>query len=99
MTKPAKEPEVFAEFAVTYLTEIVTMDPRAKHPRQQGIVKYKVYAKNAKDAIARLEVQPPIEHPIIEIASVVPTGDYSNQLILPVEWGIVQPTIQLVGEH
>lgn len=99
MSKP-KEPEIFAEFAVTYLTEIVTMDPRAKHPRQQGVVKYKVYAKNAKDAIERLEAAPPIEHPIIEIASVAPTGDYSNQLILPHEWGVVQPVVsKLVGEH
>lgn len=99
MSKPIKEPEVFAEFAVSYLTEIVTMDPRAKHPRQQGIVKYKVFAKNAEDAIVRLKANTPIEHPIVEIASVVPTGDYSNQLVLPSEWGVVQPGLKLVGEH
>lgn len=99
MSKPVKEPEVFAEFKITYLTEAITMDPRAKHPRQQGLVVYKVFAKNAKDAIARLEAQTPIEHPIVEIASVIPTGDYSNQLILPHEWGVVQPSVKLVGEH
>lgn len=86
MTKP-EEPEVFAEFAVTYLTEVVTMDPRAKHPRQQGMVKYKVFAKNAEDALARLRAAAPIEHPIIEIAGVMATGDFSNQLVLPHEWG------------
>lgn len=98
MSKP-KEPEIFAAFSVQYLTEIVTMDPRAKHPRQQGLVKYIVFAKNAEDAIARLREATPIEHPIIEIAAVGATGDYSNQLILPKEWGVVQPQIKLVEEH
>lgn len=101
MAKSQQQPEIFAEFVVTYLTEIVTMDPRAKHPRQQGLVKYKVYAKHAEDAIARMREAAPLDHPIIEIAGVVATGDDSTMLVLPREWGVVVPgTSKLVmGEH
>lgn len=93
--------EVFAEFAVAYLTEIMNMDPRAGRQRVKGLVKYTVYAKNAEDAIRRLREQEPVEHPIIEIASVNATGDDSSQLILPVEWGLagMQPSSSLIHNN
>ena len=83
------EPEVFAEFLVTYLTEVVDMDPRAERQRARGLVEYKVYARNAEDAIRRLREQEPIAHPIVEVAGVRASGGDSTQLILPIEWGAV----------
>lgn len=91
--------EVFAEFAITYLTEQMNMDPRAKQQRAHGLVKYKVFAKNAEDAILRLREQEPIDHPIIEIAGVVATGDDSSMLILPKEWGVVSARPSLLHNN
>lgn len=90
--------EIYGEFAITYLTETVNMDPTAPQPRVRGLVKYKVYAKNAEDAIRRLREQEPAEHPIIEIGDVVATGDDSTQLILPTEWGVAADINQRNGK-
>lgn len=83
--------EIFAEFAVSYLTEQVhleTMTARQGPLREKGVVTYYVYSKNAEDAIKRLRDQTPIKHPIIEIAGVSPTGRYSDTLVLPIEWKV-----------
>lgn len=85
-----KEPEIFIEFKIVYLTEQVNLDPRAKRAVEKGLTVRLVYAKNAEDAILRLRERSdsgdPLVGPIIEIADVVRTGNDSTMLVLPREW-------------
>lgn len=79
--------EPFDEFACSYLTERVNLNPaNGEPPIQRGIVTYFVWAKHAEDAIARLREQEPAEHPIVEIAGVQATGKEARFVVWPREW-------------
>lgn len=89
-THPQDTSDVFLEYVVAYLTELISLDPRSPMPKRHGMTSWTVYAKNAEDAILRLREQESVSEPIIEIASVQPTGRDIEHVVMPREWQIIR---------